>query len=89
MQGYQSLIRQMRVHVAMASHWARHLWRVDIQRRGAMRKESRIIQIANYLDMNGNNYPYQGRIYSVHGIAPTFPACVGGSTIVTKIVVWK
>ena len=54
-----------------------------------MSKESRIIQLANYLDINGNNYPYQGRIYSVHGIAPTFPACVGGSTIVTKIVVWK
>lgn len=53
-----------------------------------MSKESRIIQLANYLDVNGNNYPYQGHIYSVHGIAPTFPACVGGS-IVTKIVVWK
>jgi len=36
MQGYQSLIRQMRVHVAMASHWARNLWRVDIQRRRAV-----------------------------------------------------
>lgn len=25
-----------------------------------MNKERRIIQLANYLDVNGNNYPYQG-----------------------------
>ena len=40
MQGDTCIIRQMWVHVAMASHWARHLWRVDIQRRGAIRKEN-------------------------------------------------
>ena len=48
----------------------------------------KIKQLGNFLDVNGSNYPYQGRLYSIFGVAPTLPTCVGGS-IVTKIVIWE
>ena len=38
--------------------------------------------------VNGSNYPYQGRLYSVHGVSPTLSTCAGGN-IITKIVLWK
>ena len=48
-----------------------------------------IKQLGNYLDVNGSNYPYQGRIYSVHGCSPTVCNFAGGEGRVTKIVLWK
>lgn len=51
-----------------------------------MKKE--IKQFTNFLDVNGSNYPYQGRLYSIFGVAPTLPAGNGGN-LVTKIVLWE
>ena len=51
-----------------------------------MKKE--IKQLTNFLDVNGSNYPYQGRLYSVFGVAPTLSTCAGGN-LITKIVLWK
>lgn len=53
-----------------------------------MSKKGRIIQLANFLDVNGTNYPYQGRLYSVFGTSPTLFTCAGDN-LVTKIIIWK
>ena len=66
-------------------HKAGRAWSYCRNRNGNMKK---IKQLGNFLDVNGSNYPYQGRLYSIFGVAPTLPTCVGGS-IVTKIVIWE
>lgn len=53
------------------------------------RNMKEIKQLGNYLDVNGSGYPYQGRIYSVHGCPPTVCNFAGGGGLVTKIVLWK
>ena len=46
----------------------------------------KIIQLGNFLDINGSNYPYQGRLYSVHGVSPTLTTCAGGNLITKNVL---
>ena len=66
-------------------HKAGRAWSYRRNRNGNMKK---IIQLGNFLDVNGSNYPYQGRLYSVHGVSPTLCTCAGGN-LITKIVLCK
>jgi len=43
-------------------------------------REVRIIQIGNYVKRKSFRNPQNGRVYSVHGLAPTLNTCGGGQT---------
>jgi len=52
-------------------------------------REVRIIQIGNYVKRKSFRNPQNGRVYSVHGLAPTRNTCGGGADTTKSNNLWQ